>query len=47
MIQNHLVIIGAGFIPLIMGMLWYGPVFGKLWIKESGSNPQDENKPAI
>jgi hypothetical protein len=33
---NFLVVLGAGFIPMAVGALWYGPLFGKAWMVESG-----------
>lgn len=33
---NFLVILGAGFIPMAVGALWYGPLFGKAWMEEAG-----------
>ena len=30
------VILGSGLIPLLVGAIWYGPLFGKLWMKEAG-----------
>lgn len=33
---NFLVAIGAAFIPMIIGSVWYGPLFGKSWMKEMG-----------
>lgn len=37
MLINWLVVLGAGFIPLIIGFIWYHPkVFGTAWIKASG-----------
>lgn len=29
---NYLAILVAGFVPLIVGALWYGPLFGKRWL---------------
>ena len=33
---NWLAIIAASILPLVTGFLWYGPLFGKAWMKESG-----------
>lgn len=33
---NFLVVLGAGFIPMAVGALWYGPLFGKVWMEEAG-----------
>lgn len=34
---NWIVVIGAGFIPLIIGFIWYNPkVFGTTWMKVTG-----------
>lgn len=32
---NWVVILGSGLIPLLVGAIWYGPLFGKLWMKEA------------
>ncbi len=32
---NWLPILASGLVPLAVGLLWYGPLFGKLWMKES------------
>ncbi len=29
---NYLAILVAGIVPLIVGALWYGPLFGKRWL---------------
>ena len=26
----------AALIPMVIGFLWYGPIFGKAWMKETG-----------
>jgi len=36
---NYLAILGAILANIVIGFLWYGPVFGKLWMKEMGFNP--------
>lgn len=33
---NFLVAAIAALIPMIMGSVWYGPLFGKAWMKEMG-----------
>jgi len=33
---NWIAIIGAAFVPMAVGFLWYGPVFGKAWLKSTG-----------
>lgn len=33
---NWLALIVASILPLATGFLWYGPLFGKAWMKESG-----------
>jgi len=29
---NWVAVLVAGIIPLVVGMLWYGPLFGKRWL---------------
>ncbi|MBK8887589.1 MAG: DUF1761 family protein [Saprospiraceae bacterium] len=31
---NWLAILGSGLVPMAVGALWYGPLFGKLWMKK-------------
>lgn len=33
---NYLAVLGAAFVPMIIGSIWYGPLFGKAWMKEMG-----------
>lgn len=33
---NYLAILAAALASFIVGWLWYGPIFGKAWIKLSG-----------
>ena len=29
---NWLAVVAAAFVPLVVGALWYGPLFGKRWL---------------
>jgi hypothetical protein len=33
---NFLVVLASGLIPMIVGAVWYGPLFGKVWMEEAG-----------
>lgn len=33
---NWLIILATGLVPLAVGSLWYGPLFGKTWMVEAG-----------
>ena len=37
---NYLAVLAAGISNMILGFLWYGPVFGKQWMALSGRTPQ-------
>jgi hypothetical protein len=41
---NHLAIAAGVLSNLVIGFLWYGPIFGKAWMKEVGMAP--DHKPA-
>ncbi|MEK7623590.1 MAG: DUF1761 domain-containing protein [Patescibacteria group bacterium] len=36
---NYLAVLVAAIANMVLGSLWFGPVFGKLWMKYSGINP--------
>ena len=39
---NYLAILGAAFVPMIMGFIWYGPMlFQKAWMKEMNFTQKD------
>lgn len=42
---NYLAVIVAGLIPMILGALWYGPLFGKAWLSSLGKT-EEEMRPA-
>ncbi len=37
---NLMAVLGAAVIAFIIGMLWYGPVFGKVWMRLKGITPE-------
>ncbi len=39
---NYWAILVCGIASMVLGSLWYGPVFGKLWVKLSGHSPQKD-----
>ena len=36
---NYLAVLASGVASMILGYLWYGPLFGKMWIALSGMSP--------
>lgn len=41
---NFIAIIGAAVVSVIVGSLWYGPVFGKQWVAEMGWSEEEMKK---
>lgn len=39
--MNYLPILGAAVVNMVIGYLWYGPVFGKQWMKLVGMTEKD------
>jgi hypothetical protein len=37
---NHLAVLLATVLAFVLGGLWYGPLFGKPWMRESGVTPE-------
>ena len=44
---NWLAIAAAVVVSMIIGFLWYGPLFGKAWAKEIGLPPDFKPAPAV
>ncbi|MEP7167263.1 MAG: DUF1761 domain-containing protein [Candidatus Woesebacteria bacterium] len=38
---NYMAVVFAAISSLVVGFLWYGPLFGKMWIKEMGWSKAD------
>ncbi|MBI4144752.1 DUF1761 domain-containing protein [Candidatus Woesearchaeota archaeon] len=41
---NYLAVLGAAVVSIVLGMLWYGPVFGKAWMKAAGISEKGAKK---
>jgi hypothetical protein len=41
---NYLAVLVAGICNMIVGALWYGPVFGKWWMKQMNFTPESMKK---
>src|SRR3989344_5607263 len=41
---NYLAVLTAAVSGMVIGVLWYGPVFGKIWTKLSGFTKEDIEK---
>jgi hypothetical protein len=38
---NYLAVLVCGAVSLVIGFLWYGPLFGKAWMKEVGKTEEE------
>lgn len=43
---NYLAILVAGVATMVIGAIWYGPLFGKPWMKEMGWDPSNQEQMA-
>jgi len=41
---NYIAIVAAAIVSMIIGFLWYGPIFGKVWIRLMGFTAKDMEK---
>lgn len=41
---NYLAVVVCGIISMLIGAIWYGPVFSKVWMKEVGYTEDDLKK---
>ncbi len=42
--MDYLAILGAAVVTFILGWLWHGPLFGKVWVKLSNITPEQIEK---
>ena len=40
-VPNFLAVLVAGLIPMLVGSMWYGPVFGKKWLEMVGKTEEE------
>ncbi len=38
---NYLAVLVSGIVLMVIGGLWYGPLFGKMWMQGMGWDPND------
>lgn len=38
---NYFAVLTAGIVSVILGMIWYGPLFGKQWMRLMGFNSKN------
>lgn len=41
------IVILAAIVPFVIGFFWYGPLFGKRWMKEVGLSKRDINRSSM
>lgn len=41
---NYLAVVLCGIVSLVVGAMWYGPVFGKLWMKQYNYTEEELRK---
>lgn len=44
-ILNYWAVLVATVVSFVIGFLWYGPLFGKIWAKEMGISEKEMNAP--
>lgn len=42
MVINYLAVVASAIIAMAIGYVWYGPLFGKLWMKVTGLSEMSE-----
>ncbi len=41
---NYLAVLVCGVASMVIGFVWYGPLFGKIWMNAAGIGPMDMEK---
>jgi hypothetical protein len=44
---NYLAVVVAAIISMVIGSVWYGPLFGSMWMKETGMKKPAKMTPTI
>ncbi len=44
---NYIAVVVAAIISMVIGSVWYGPLFGSMWMKETGMKKPGKMTPAI
>jgi len=39
---NYLAVLVCGVLAMVVGAIWYGPLFGKIWMRVVGVSPEDK-----
>lgn len=42
--MNYLAVLGCGVIAMVLGSIWYGPLFGKKWMWLLNVDPNDSER---
>lgn len=43
---NYLAVLVAAVVTMVVGALWYGPLFGKMWMRGMGWDPNNQEQMA-
>jgi len=41
---NYLAVLVCALVPMLIGAMWYGPIFGKAWMEAVGKTEEDLKK---
>lgn len=41
---NYIAVIIAGLLSMVLGGIWYGPLFGTMWVRGMGWDPNDKKQ---
>ena len=42
--MNYLAILACAVLSMVIGAIWYGPMFGRKWMEIVGANPDDQER---
>lgn len=41
MLINYYAVVASSVLAMVVGAIWYGPLFGKKWLEITGANTSD------